>query len=500
MSKLLARSLVRRLPCTTEPGLCGVCANGGDISPLDGSCGVPAATCERISDGECEGLHRQPCGSTPTPNACGDCLDGYRHPLLAPVNDTSVACVVRCEYMPDLACEYVFHRLPCSDQDQATAKPHHCGACLDESWEPSFDGDSDGSLVECRTNCSLARESTCQTLKRGNCTTTPNVCGDALPGYYLPNPASDFFTNQAAQFDCRVTACESLNRQPCSEDVSEVANTCGPCLDGYGTDKLTRADPGNTLCTAVTDTQNIYVLALVAALLGLGLLASFVAKAKSPDGARWTIPLEVAFSVADLLTDLQFAFFAMGKEELNPIFGVAAFGSIGVSLVAGVVCIFYNQAGLMESHEFVDWLHDHKGVYSFATLVAVLNPESFVLVASLLFGKDAFSAQLPEANRVRLLNTGAVPRLLEDLPQLFVQLGSALALGSVGLVTGVSLVISLLAVANALLSRCVARSARKHIRRRKQMGINSTAESGVELTEGSAMARDTQVGSAAPRP
>lgn len=103
-------------------------------------------------------------------------------------------------------------------------------------------------------------------------------------------------------------------------------------------------------------------------------------------------------------------------------------------------------------------------MHSVATVLSLFNPVLFGLVSSRLLGKPFLCAPLPAKTEARLETTDVVPRLMEDLPQLLLQIVVTVTLGEMENVTIVSTAVTLLVLANALAGHCVGHSVKKHLR------------------------------------
>lgn len=178
------------------------------------------------------------------------------------------------------------------------------------------------------------------------------------------------------------------------------------------------------------------------------------------------MPFGIATALADVFTDLQFGLFLLETKSIDPVLGYICLGSLGFAVFACVVTSVLVQRTLFNDLPFLNWLVKHRTSYLISAVLSLFNPYLFGLCASQLFNKKLWSAPIPKNTWNHLHATGLVPRVLEDVPQLFLQVVVVLQLKALGRVAGLSLFVTTLHICTSVLSRWVMRITSQHERTR----------------------------------
>lgn len=99
------------------------------------------------------------------------------------------------------------------------------------------------------------------------------------------------------------------------------------------------------------------------------------------------------------------------------------------------------------------WLKNNHASSAAIAVLALTNIESFSLLSSNLFHKEAFSAPFSEKMRHQLMIGGLIGNVLEDVPQLIIQ--SVAASSNLDTITLLSIVASILTISTGLLKHLI---------------------------------------------
>jgi len=109
---------------------------------------------------------------------------------------------------------------------------------------------------------------------------------------------------------------------------------------------------------------------------------------------------------------------------------------------------------LVRLEDFRAWLHANPAVFSFAGVFAITQPELFLLTTSRLMGKEELAAPIPGDVQAHFHKIGLVSLLVENIPQIVVQILASLTLG-ITFVGTLSFILSIATLVQGLLSRVV---------------------------------------------